>query len=54
MELTLSQQRQRTAVSTLTDPKILGPAVGDAFRKLDPRVMVRNPGDVRGRGRGRR
>ena len=43
MELTLSQQRRRTAVSTMGDPKILGPAVGGAFRKLDPRVMVRNP-----------
>ncbi|CAN5716110.1 hypothetical protein BH10PSE6_BH10PSE6_51560 [soil metagenome] len=32
----------RTA-STLVDPKILGPAVIDAIRKLDPRVMVRNP-----------
>ena len=32
----------RTA-ATLADPKILGPAVTDAFRKLDPRVMVRNP-----------
>jgi K+-transporting ATPase ATPase B chain len=43
MELTLSQQRRRTAVSTLGDPKILGPAVLDALRKLDPRVMIRNP-----------
>jgi K+-transporting ATPase ATPase B chain len=43
MELTLSQQRRRTAVSTLGDPKILGPAVLDALRKLDPRLMVRNP-----------
>jgi K+-transporting ATPase ATPase B chain len=43
MELTLSQQRRRTAVSTLGDPKILGPAVLDAVRKLDPRVMMRNP-----------
>ena len=43
MELTLSQQRRRIAVSTLGDPKILGPAVLDALRKLDPRVMVRNP-----------
>src|SRR5690349_15882594 len=32
----------RTA-STLADPKILGPAALDAFRKLDPRTMVRNP-----------
>jgi K+-transporting ATPase ATPase B chain len=43
MELTLSQQRRRTAVSTLGDPKILGPAILDALRKLDPRVMMRNP-----------
>src|SRR6201991_1087019 len=34
---------RRTSASTLTDPKILGPALVDAFRKLDPRVMVRNP-----------
>ena len=32
----------RTA-STLADPKILGPAVLDAFRKLDPRTLMRNP-----------
>src|SRR6187549_345672 len=32
----------RTA-STLADPKILGPAILDSFRKLDPRSMVRNP-----------
>src|SRR5689334_13470973 len=35
--------RRRTAVATMTDPKILGPALIDAFRKLDPRVMIRNP-----------
>ncbi|WP_147151650.1 potassium-transporting ATPase subunit KdpB [Reyranella soli] len=34
---------RRTSASTLTDPKILGPALVDAFRKLDPRVMVKNP-----------
>src|ERR1044071_3018883 len=34
---------RRTSASTLTDPKILGPALVDAFRKLDPRVMMRNP-----------
>jgi K+-transporting ATPase ATPase B chain len=28
---------------SLFDPKILGPAVIDSFRKLDPRLMVRNP-----------
>src|SRR6185503_15062257 len=32
----------RTA-STLADPKILGPAILDSFRKLDPRSIVRNP-----------
>ncbi|WP_419188819.1 potassium-transporting ATPase subunit KdpB [Enhydrobacter aerosaccus] len=31
------------AVTTMTDPKILGPAALDAFKKLDPRVMIRNP-----------
>jgi K+-transporting ATPase ATPase B chain len=41
MELALSP-RQRMAV-TLSDPKILAPALADAFRKLDPRAMVRNP-----------
>ncbi|MFI5034221.1 MAG: potassium-transporting ATPase subunit KdpB, partial [Reyranellales bacterium] len=29
--------------STLADPKILGPAVIDAFAKLDPRHLMRNP-----------
>ena len=38
----LSHTRKRT-VATLTDPKILGPAAVEAFKKLDPRVMVRNP-----------
>jgi K+-transporting ATPase ATPase B chain len=29
--------------ASLLDPGILGPAVGDAFRKLDPRTLWRNP-----------
>ena len=29
---------RRTSASTLTDPTILGPALVDAFRKLDPRA----------------
>ncbi|MDR3519042.1 MAG: potassium-transporting ATPase subunit KdpB [Azospirillaceae bacterium] len=29
--------------SSMLDPKILGPAIPDAFRKLDPRLLVRNP-----------
>ena len=32
----------RTA-TTMTDSRILGPAIIDAFKKLDPRMMVRNP-----------
>ncbi|HEX4303037.1 MAG TPA: potassium-transporting ATPase subunit KdpB [Rhizomicrobium sp.] len=34
--------RNRSA-ATLTDPKILLPAIGEAFLKLDPRKMIRNP-----------
>src|SRR5690242_9577260 len=29
--------------ASLFDPTIVGPAVGDAFRKLDPRTLWRNP-----------
>ena len=29
--------------SSLFDKAILAPAIGDAFRKLDPRLMIRNP-----------
>jgi K+-transporting ATPase ATPase B chain len=35
--------RKRMPVATLTDPAILVPAIGAAFKKLDPRHMVRNP-----------
>ena len=35
--------RKRMPVATMTDPAILVPAIGEAFRKLDPRLMVRNP-----------
>ena len=35
--------RKRMPVATLTDPKILVPAIGSAFRKLDPRKMIHNP-----------
>jgi len=34
--------RNRKAV-TITDTAILVPAIGQAFRKLDPRMMIRNP-----------
>jgi K+-transporting ATPase ATPase B chain len=28
---------------SIFDPKIFAPAIGDAFKKLDPRLMVKNP-----------
>jgi K+-transporting ATPase ATPase B chain len=39
----LSKTRKRMPIATITDPAILVPAIGAAFKKLDPRVMVRNP-----------
>ena len=33
-------KRRRTSV---TDPELLIPAIGQSFVKLDPRTMVRNP-----------
>jgi K+-transporting ATPase ATPase B chain len=39
----ISHTRNRVSATTMTDPKILVPAIGGAFRKLDPRLMVRNP-----------
>ncbi|WP_158806590.1 MULTISPECIES: potassium-transporting ATPase subunit KdpB [unclassified Acidisoma] len=38
-----TNQRQRGAAASLLDPAILVPAVGDTFRKLHPRLMIRNP-----------
>src|SRR5581483_8042711 len=35
--------RKRSTSATLTDPKILIPAIAAAFRKLDPRLMMKNP-----------
>ncbi|MGA7326975.1 MAG: potassium-transporting ATPase subunit KdpB, partial [Rhodomicrobium sp.] len=29
--------------ATITDPKILVPAIGDSFKKLDPRKLAKNP-----------
>ena len=29
--------------ATIADPKILIPAIGDSFKKLDPRLLIRNP-----------
>jgi K+-transporting ATPase ATPase B chain len=33
----------RSSVTTLTDTKIVIPAISEAFKKLHPRVMIRNP-----------
>ncbi len=38
-----SRMRKRMPVTALTDPKIVWPAIGSAFAKLDPRAMVKNP-----------
>jgi potassium-transporting ATPase ATP-binding subunit len=38
-----TKTNKRTQVTSFTDPAILVPAIGDAFKKLDPRLMIRNP-----------
>jgi potassium-transporting ATPase ATP-binding subunit len=38
-----TRTRTRDVKSSLLDPSILVPAIGQAFRKLDPRMMIRNP-----------
>jgi potassium-transporting ATPase ATP-binding subunit len=39
----MSTLRKRMPVSALFDPKIVVPAVGSAFVKLDPRTLMKNP-----------
>lgn len=38
-----AQSRERVARSSIADPTIILPALGAAFTKLDPRVMIKNP-----------
>src|ERR1700730_13916813 len=38
-----SQIRKRMPVSALLDPKIVLPAIGSAFVKLNPRTLIKNP-----------
>ena len=38
-----SQIRKRMPVTALADPKIVLPAIGSAFVKLDPRTLIKNP-----------
>src|SRR5258708_39251963 len=35
--------QKQAPVSAMLDPKIVMPAIGSAFVKLDPRVMIKNP-----------
>src|ERR1700728_2084622 len=41
MEMTKLQKQ--VPVSAMFDPKIVVPAIGSAFVKLDPRLMAKNP-----------
>src|SRR5262245_65512006 len=38
-----SLTRKQMPVSALFDPKIVMPAIGQAFVKLDPRTLIKNP-----------
>src|ERR1700722_17175230 len=37
------KMNKRMPVSAMLDPKIVFPAIGSAFAKLDPRLMIRSP-----------
>jgi K+-transporting ATPase ATPase B chain len=43
MSMETLKLQKRTPVSAMFDPKIVVPAIGASFTKLDPRVMVKNP-----------
>src|SRR5215469_18531280 len=38
-----TQIRKKMPASALLDPKIVWPAIGSAFAKLDPRTLIKNP-----------
>src|SRR5215469_15838118 len=38
-----SRSKMRASQSTILDPAILIPAIGQSFVKLDPRVLIKNP-----------
>src|SRR4051794_19186577 len=40
---TVLKTNKRMPVSAMLDPKIVVPAIGAAFAKLDPRLMIKNP-----------
>jgi potassium-transporting ATPase ATP-binding subunit len=39
----VQKMNKRMPVATMLDPKIVMPAIGSAFLKLDPRIMVKSP-----------
>jgi potassium-transporting ATPase ATP-binding subunit len=39
----MKNRNPRRSVRSLFDPAIIVPAIGGSFRKLDPRVLIRNP-----------
>ena len=39
----VQKMNKRTPVSAMLDPKIVIPAIGSAFGKLDPRIMIKSP-----------
>jgi K+-transporting ATPase ATPase B chain len=41
--MTTSKLRKRMPVAAMLDPKIAVPAIGQAFIKLDPRTLIKNP-----------
>jgi K+-transporting ATPase ATPase B chain len=43
MSMETAITRKRMPVSALFDPKIVMPAIGSSFAKLDPRVLIKNP-----------
>src|ERR1700728_4094549 len=43
MSMETMKLQKRVPVSAMLDPKIVFPAIGSAFAKLDPRLMIKNP-----------
>src|ERR1700726_3797149 len=43
MKEKIQERQRRRGRSSLTDRSILVPAIGESFKKLDPRLMARNP-----------
>ncbi|HEY8129545.1 MAG TPA: HAD-IC family P-type ATPase, partial [Hyphomicrobium sp.] len=39
----VSTARKKGPATAMFDPQIVGPAIGSAFKKLDPRTLIKNP-----------